>query len=97
MNREEALKIISPVVESKIHDDIKDDMKIDKISGYTQKYIDAWNFIKDTLDNGSCSECGAGLVIVCEDCGASLCRYCRCYDDRDREVCHSCLYKELSK
>lgn len=49
MNREEAIKALQFDIEATIFDDTKDDMRMDKISEYTQQKIDAWNYIKENL------------------------------------------------
>ena len=49
MNKEEAIKILQFDIEAAIFDDKKDDMKMGKISEYTQQKIDAWNYVKENL------------------------------------------------
>lgn len=49
MNREEAIKALQFVVESAIFDDRRDDMKMGKVSEYTQRKIDAWQYVKENL------------------------------------------------
>ena len=49
MNREEAIEALTLCIEFEISNDKRDDMKMDKISEYTQRKIDAWNYIKENL------------------------------------------------